>query len=75
MKWICALVIAMVLSGCSVRTEYVDRPVEVKIPVACQIEMPKSPDVKADVEGLREILKYTEVLECAVKACRGEKCN
>ena len=30
---------------------------------------------KADIDGLREILKYTEVLECAVKACRGEKCN
>ena len=74
MKWI-MMVLVVMLSGCASKIEYVDRPVEVKVPVACQIEMPKSPDVKADIDGLREILKYTEVLECAVKACRGEKCN
>ena len=40
-----------------------------------EVPMPKSPIVGQDVDGLREILKYTELLECGLMACRGEPCK
>lgn len=69
------LVLVVMLSGCATKVEYIDRPVEVKVPVKCELEMPKKPDVTIDVDGLREVLKYTELLECTLKKCRGEKCD
>lgn len=75
MKWIVMLATCVMLLGCSVKTEYVDRPVEVKVPVKCELEMPKKPDVSISVDGLREVLKYTELLECGLMACRGEPCK
>ena len=75
MKWLIGLVIATMFTGCAAKVEYVDRPVEVKVPVACEVPMPTSPVVGQNVDGLREILKYTELLECAMKACRGEPCK
>ena len=75
MKWIAMLATCVMLLGCSVKTEYVDRPVEVKVPVKCELEMPKKPDVSISVDGLREVLKYTEVLECTLRQCRGEACK
>ena len=75
MKWIVMLATCVMLLGCSVKTEYVDRPVEVKVPVKCELEMPKKPDVSISVDGLREVLKYTEVLECTLRQCRGEACK
>lgn len=74
MKWV-MLVLVVMLSGCTTKVEYVDRPVEVKVPVKCELEMPKKPDVTIDVDGLREVLKYTEVLECTLRQCRGEACK
>ena len=74
MKWV-MLVLVVMLSGCATKVEYVDRPVEVKVPVKCELEMPKKPDVTIDVNGLREVLKYTEVLECTLRQCRGEACK
>ena len=74
MKWI-VLVLVVMLSGCATKVEYVDRPVEVKVPVKCELEMPKKPDVTIDVDGLREVLKYTELLECTLRQCRGEACK
>lgn len=74
MKWV-MLVLVVMLSGCATKVEYIDRPVEVKVPVKCELEMPKKPDVTIDVDGLREVLKYTELLECTLKKCRGEKCD
>lgn len=74
MKWV-MLVLVVMLSGCATKVEYVDRPVEVKVPVKCELEMPKKPDVTIDVDGLREVLKYTEVLECTLRQCRGEACK
>ena len=68
------LVVAM-MSGCATKIEYVDRPVEVKVPVKCELEMPKKPDVAVSVDGLRNVLMYTELLECTLKKCRGEKCD
>ena len=75
MKWIVLLATCVMLLGCSVKTEYVDRPVEVKVPVKCELEMPKKPDVSISVDGLREVLKYTEILECTLRQCRGEACK
>lgn len=75
MKWIVMLATCVMLVGCSVKTEYVDRPVEVKVPVKCELEMPKKPEVAINVDGLREVLKYTEVLECTLRQCRGEACK
>ena len=74
MKWV-MLVLVVMLSGCATKVEYVDRPVEVKVPVKCELEMPKKPDVTIDVNGLRSVLVYTELLECTLKKCRGEKCD
>ena len=74
MKWV-MLVLVVMLSGCASKIEYVDRPVEVKVPVKCELEMPKKPDVAISVDGLRSVLVYTELLECTLKRCRGEKCD
>ena len=74
MKWI-MLVLVVMLSGCTSKIEYVDRPVEVRVPVKCELEMPKKPDVVISVDGLRSVLVYTELLECTLKRCRGEKCD
>ena len=74
MKWI-VLVLVVMLSGCATKVEYVDRPVEVRVPVKCELEMPKKPDVAISVDGLRSVLVYTELLECTLRKCRGEKCD
>ena len=74
MKWV-MLVLVVMLSGCTTKVEYVDRPVEVRVPVKCELEMPKKPDVAISVDGLRSVLVYTELLECTLKRCRGEKCD
>lgn len=74
MKWVMMALVVM-LSGCASKIEYVDRPVEVRVPVKCELEMPKKPDVVISVDGLRNVLVYTELLECTLKRCRGEKCD
>ena len=74
MKWV-MLVLVVMLSGCATKVEYVDRPVEVKVPVKCELEMPKKPDVTIDVDGLKAVLVYTELLECTLRQCRGESCK
>ncbi len=74
MKWVMVVLVVM-LSGCASKIEYVDRPVEVRVPVKCEPEMPKKPDVVISVDGLRSVLVYTELLECTLKRCRGEKCD
>ena len=74
MKWV-MMVLVVMLSGCATKVEYVDRPVEVKVPVKCELEMPKKPDVAISVDGLRSVLVYTELLECTLRQCRGEACK
>lgn len=74
MKWV-MLVLVMMLSGCASKIEYVDRPVEIRVPVKCELEMPKKPDVAISVDGLRSVLVYTELLECTLRQCRGEACK
>ena len=74
MKWV-MMVLVVMLSGCAGKIEYVDRPVEVIVPVKCELEMPKKPDAAISVDGLRSVLVYTELLECTLRKCRGEKCD
>lgn len=74
MKWV-MIVLVVMLNGCASKIEYVDRPVEVRVPVKCELEMPKKPDVVISVDGLRSVLVYTELLECTLRKCRGEKCD
>ena len=74
MKWILMALVIM-MSGCATKIEYVDRPVEVKVPVKCELEMPKKPDVVVSVDGLKAVLVYTELLECTLRQCRGEACK
>ena len=74
MKWV-MMVLVVMLSGCASKIEYVDRPVEVRVPVKCELEMPKKPDVAISVDGLRSVLVYTELLECTLRKCRGDKCD
>ena len=75
MKWLIGLVIAVMFTGCATKVEYVDRPVEVKVPVKCELEMPKKPDVTIGVDGLKAVLVYPELLECTLRQCRGEACK
>ena len=75
MKYVLACIAILLFWGCAGKTEYVDRPVEVKIPIMCEIPMPAQPDVTIDLNGLRNVLMYTETLECALHKCRGEVCK
>jgi hypothetical protein len=64
-----ALVIG--LSSCAGKTVYVDRPVEIMIPVKCQV-----PDVDKPVQGVNmsesmlNIKEYIFKLEAALAACK-----
>ena len=62
MKWILMVLVVAMMSGCATKVEYVDRSVEVKVPVKCELEMPKKPGVTIDVDGLKAVLVYTELL-------------
>ena len=76
MKYILVDIMVVILfAGCASKTEYVDRPVEVKIPVKCEIAMPTKPVVTINPDGLRNVLIYTETLECTLHKCRGEVCK
>ena len=76
MRYILLMVIGLMLVGCGWKqVEYVDRPVEVKVPVQCQVPFPVSPKADVSPEGLGKALGYTEELECALHLCRGEKCQ
>lgn len=67
-KLILALVL-LVFSGCSTKTVYVDRPVEVLVPVEKTI-VPPERYVKGSnrAETLLNILKYKDKLEVVVGA-------
>ena len=70
-----ALVTCMLLlAGCADKV-YVDRPVEVKVPVRCEVESPKRPAIEISPYGAKALAVYTEQLECALKMCKGETCQ
>lgn len=76
MKYVSLLCVALLFVGCGWKQiKYVDRPVEVKVPVQCQVPFPVSPKADVSPEGLGKALGYTEELECALHLCRGEKCQ
>lgn len=75
-KYVWTLVVVIGLAGCGVKqVEYVDRPVEVKVPVKCTVEVPRLEQVEVSPAGLRELAIYTEKLECALNECRGSPCK
>ena len=64
-----ALVIG--LSGCAGKTVYVDRPVEVKIPVKCQVPVISKPKQGANMsESMLSIKEYILKLEAALEVCK-----
>ena len=69
MKWV-LLVVTIMFVGCAQKdVRYVDRPVEVKVPVRCEIPLPEKPIVSVDAQGLKNVLMYTETLECLTFFC------
>ena len=75
-KYVSLLCVTLLFVGCSSKqVEYVDRPVEVKVPVQCQVSFPTKPKTDVSPEGLGKVLVYTEELECALRLCRGESCS
>ena len=72
MKYLILPVLLISFIGCT-RTEtvYVDRPVEVKVPVKCiipTVEAPKKAQTYS--ESLLNIKEYIEKLQEAVKVCQ-----
>lgn len=61
-------VLAGVLAGCATK-EYV----EIAVPIRCDIETPSRPNQgENSYNTIKEILIYTELLEKALKVCKGE---
>lgn len=60
-----------IFSGCSTKPEIVIQ--EVYIPVKCKVSLKDRPKTdKIDSNYLKEVLKYTEMLENDLKFCIGE---
>ena len=72
MKLTACLIALIVLSGCSTKVQYIDRPVRVEIPVACEIEMPNRPSLENGAKGVSTLLIYATILEETLKKCKGE---
>lgn len=71
MKLLIGSLLIIFISGCGTKTIYVDRPVEVKVPVKCQvpdIENPKSGNNMS--ESMLNIKEYILKLEAALDSCR-----
>ncbi len=69
------LIIAFALaafSGCATKTEYVDRVVEVKVPVKCSIPVVERPvyDGGSFKEFLRSLAEYDRKRDEAIKVCQ-----
>lgn len=72
MKLTACLIALIFLSGCSTKVQYIDRPVRVEIPVACEIEMPSRPFLENGAKGVSSLLVYATILEETLKKCKGE---
>ena len=67
------MILVGLLSGCAGKTVYIDRPVEVKVPVKCQVDKPERPDLKKDnnmSEIMLDLKGYILKLEAALDSCR-----
>ena len=70
-KALIALLIGLILTGCTTKIEYVDRPVEVKVPQKCIV-----PEVQIDLnkptytEKIQALEIYIYELEEASKVCK-----
>ena len=59
LKLLSIIPLVVILTACSPKTVYVDRPVEVKVPVKCKVELPDG----GVNESLNESQKYVEILK------------
>ena len=69
---ILSLSMILFFTGCAGKTVYVDRPVEVKVPVKCQVQKPERPDLKKDTnmsEVMIDLKGYILKLEAAIDSC------
>lgn len=66
------LIIPMMFVGCVTKTEYVDRVVEVKVPVKCTIPKIERPiyDGGSFKEFLRNLAEYDRKRDEAIKICQ-----
>ena len=65
------IMVLFIVTGCSTKTVYVDRPVEVKIPVKCQAPIVEKPKPGANMsESMLNIKAYILKLEAALEVCR-----
>lgn len=63
--------LVLVFSGCVQKEFYIDRPVEVYIPVKCQVPTPEKPRAGFnDADSLEAIRTYLINMENALKACQ-----
>ena len=75
MRWLLSLTFIVMFVGCASKLEYVDRMIEVKVPVKCEVPSPSRPILPPNSDGVRELAIYADQLECVVKLCKGEPCN
>ncbi len=71
MKYLILLALVISFNGCETKTIYVDKPVEVQIPIKCiipTVEAPKKAQTYS--ESLLNIKEYVEKLQEAVKVCQ-----
>jgi hypothetical protein len=66
------LSISILFSGCSCTTEYIEVPVEVKVPVKCKVELPDGEINESlnESEKLVEMLKYIANLHRNIERCK-----
>jgi len=70
-KYFIMTVLVIGLSGCAGKTVYVDRPVEVKIPVKCQVPVIEKPKPGVNMsESMLNIKGYILKLEAALEVCK-----
>lgn len=67
-----ATLLLIALSGCSEKVVFK----EVLVPQKCSVSVKNRPLYTQDIlNDTRNLLIYTELLECDLKACRGESCD
>lgn len=67
-----AALLLIALSGCGEKVVFK----EVLVPQKCSVSVKNRPLYTQDIlNDTRNLLIYTELLECDLKACRGESCE
>jgi len=65
------ILISIMILGCSTKTVYVEKPVEVLVPVKCKIIQPEKPKPGINMsESILNIKEYIFQLEAALETCK-----